>query len=67
MIFNSNLYSWGLHIDKRMDIFSTDIPVENLDIEVENFTITFEPSQNGANIIMEWDKVKTVLPIEFKN
>ncbi|MEO5967668.1 MAG: DUF2911 domain-containing protein [Ferruginibacter sp.] len=67
MIFNTNLYSWGLHIDKNMDIFSTDIPIENLDTEVENFTINFEPSKNGANIIMEWDKVKTVLPVEFKN
>lgn len=67
MIFNSNLYSWGLHIDRRMDIFNTDIPVINLENTVENFTMAFESSENGANLIMEWDKVKTILPIEFKN
>ena len=67
MIFNSNLYSWGLHIDKSMDIFKTSIPVINLENSVENFTMNFEPSSNGANLIMEWDNVKTVLPINFKN
>ena len=27
IIFNTNLFTWGLHMDKSKDIFRVDIPV----------------------------------------
>jgi hypothetical protein len=65
IIFNSNLYTWGLDIDETKDIFTTDIPTIEQDPSVEDFTMFFEDTKSGANIIMAWDNVKAVLPIEF--
>ena len=65
IILNSNLNSWGLHINETKDIFKTDIPVLKQTPLLEDFTIIFEDTATGANLIMAWDNVKTVLPIIF--
>jgi hypothetical protein len=65
MILNSNIYTWGLHIDESKDIFKTDIPVKQQTPAVEDFTILFEDTKTGSNLIMAWDNVKAILPIVF--
>jgi Protein of unknown function (DUF2911) len=65
MILNTNIYAWGLHIDESKDIFKTDIAVKQQTPIVEDFTILFEDTKTGSNLIMAWDNVKAVLPIEF--
>lgn len=62
---NNNLYAWGLHIDSTYDIFKTDIPVSIQQPVIEDFTMVFSDAAYGADLIMVWDNVKTVLPIEF--
>ena len=65
LILNSNLYTWGLHIDQTKDVFKTDIPVTKQGAKVENFTLFFSDTPTGADMTMAWDDVKTILPIQF--
>ncbi|CAN5753564.1 hypothetical protein BH11BAC4_BH11BAC4_21820 [soil metagenome] len=65
IILNSNLYTWGLHMDATKDIFNTTIPITVQIPAIEDFTMVFEPAANGTNLVMVWDNVKAVLPISF--
>jgi hypothetical protein len=65
IIFNSNLHTWGLHINPNKDIFKTDIPVLKQEPALEDFTMVFKENNTGADLIMAWDNVKTVLPFVF--
>lgn len=65
VILNKNLFSWGLHIDSTKDIFKTEIPVIRQSPPIEDFTMVFQPSPTGAQLLMTWDSVKTILPIDF--
>jgi hypothetical protein len=65
IILNNNLYVWGLHIDSTHDIFKTDVPVSPQQPVLEDCTIVFSDAPYGADLIMAWDNVKAVLPIEF--
>jgi Protein of unknown function (DUF2911) len=65
IVFNSNLFSWGLHTDTKKDIARVEIPAEKTDRPIEFFTMVFQQSPTGANLIMTWDTVKAVLPISF--
>ncbi len=65
VIINQNLYSWGLHIDKTKDIAETEIPVAKNNVEVEFFTMHFQKSTYGCDLVMAWGDVKAVLPINF--
>lgn len=65
IILNTNIYTWGLHMDESKDIFKTDIAIKQQNPAVEDFTILFEDTKIGSNLIMVWDNVKAVLPIVF--
>ena len=65
IVFNSNLNSWGLQIDPAKDIFKTEIPVQKQADIVEDFTMLFQDTADGADLLMTWDNVKVVLPITF--
>lgn len=65
IILNNNLYTWGLHIKEADDIFRTDIPVSVQSPAIEDFTMAFQDSPTGADLLMAWDNVKTTLPVTF--
>lgn len=65
IVLNSNLFSWGLHPDTTKDIAKIEIPVHKTDKSIEVFTMVFEQTTTGANLIMVWDNVKAALPISF--
>ncbi len=65
IIFNSNLFSWGLHMDKTKDITEADIPVTSNERPVEYFTMAFQNTANGCSLVMEWGDVKAIMPISF--
>ncbi len=65
IIINENLYSWGLHIDKTKDLAEMDIPVIKNNVQIEYFTMLFQKSTEGCNLVMAWSDVKVVLPINF--
>lgn len=65
IIFNENLYSWGLHIDKTKDIAEIELTVFKNNVVIEYFTMLFQNSTNGCGLVMAWGDLKVVLPISF--
>ncbi len=65
IVLNSNLYTWGLHMDTTKDVFKTEIPVVLQEPAIEDFTMVFETAPYGADLLMTWDTVKAVLPISY--
>ncbi|MFY7898703.1 MAG: DUF2911 domain-containing protein [Chitinophagaceae bacterium] len=64
IIVNRDNYSWGNFVyDSRKDILRTDASVEKNAESIEAFTIYFEETKSGANLIILWDDAKAVLPI----
>lgn len=62
---NSNLYTWGLQTDESKDVLKTDVPVMPQSPLIENFTMVFQNTDTGADLLMAWDNVKTLLPLTF--
>jgi hypothetical protein len=65
IIFNENLYSWGLHIDKTKVIAEIELPVIKNDVEIEYFTMLFQNSTYGCDLVMAWGDIKVVMPVNF--
>lgn len=64
LIFNKDTDMWGaFQYDEKKDALRTEIQVEKLTDPVEAFTLVFEKTETGANMIMAWDNVKASLPI----
>ena len=65
IILNSNIDSWGLQPDSTKDIAHFDIPVKQTNNHIEYFTIVFEKTDSGADLLMVWDNLEARLPINF--
>jgi Protein of unknown function (DUF2911) len=65
IVLNSNLYSFGLHQDTAKNLMQFTIPVEQKADDIEYFTMVFQKSAAGANLIMAWGDAKATLPISF--
>jgi hypothetical protein len=65
IVFNSNLFTWGLKPDSSKDLFSFDIPINTTATPLEYFTMTFEKQLGGANLVMAWENVVGKLPLQF--
>jgi len=66
IVFNSNLFSWGLTLDPSKDLYRFTIPAEVKNQSVEYFSMVFQPSDSGADLVMAWDNVEARLPIQYK-
>jgi hypothetical protein len=66
IIINKDTFSWGsFTYNSRKDVVKVDIPVTNIDDNAEALTMYFEDTNNGANLVMMWDNVKTSLPVSL--
>ena len=66
LVFNSNLYSWGLQQNRQKDLLQFEVPVEKNNLVIEYFTIACEKrSDKSADIVFLWDEVKTKLTVNF--
>lgn len=64
LIINKENYTWGhFTYDSKKDVLRTDISIEKNPDTTEAFTIYFEETKIGANMIFLWDDRKAVLPI----
>lgn len=70
VIFNSKQYKWGVNENmeamrkSEFDIINIKIPVENIEYEVEQFTIAFDNSTDNLYLTMAWDKTKIAVPLK---
>lgn len=68
LILNRDNYSWGNYAyDNKKDVLRTDIDIDRNIETTEAFTIYFDETKTGANMIMLWDDLKAVLPITLAN
>jgi hypothetical protein len=66
LIFNKETDIWGaFQYDQKKDVLRADIKPETQQDPVEVFTLVFDKTDSGANMIMAWDNVKATLPITF--
>ena len=66
IVFNSNTDIWGLQPDPSKDVLKIDIPVQTTSNLVEYFSMVFQESEKGADLVMAWDSVVAKLPITIK-
>jgi len=70
VIFNSKQYSWGVDMEMKpmrkpqFDVINIKVPVHQLDISVEQFTIGFDNSTDNLSLTMAWDETKIVVPLK---
>lgn len=67
IIINKQVDKWGAFTyDEQQDVIRVDVPLATLAKPLEVFSITFEETPEGANLVMAWDNTKSALPIAFK-
>lgn len=65
IVFNSNVDSWGLNIEPSKDLFRVEVPVQVQTPVIEDFTMLFQETASGADLLMTWDNVNVTLPVTF--
>lgn len=65
IVLNSNVDTWGLHQDTAKDLQKFDIPVITDNPMQEYFTMVFEKTNKGADLIISWENLLARLPVEF--
>lgn len=66
IILNKDTDVWGsFAYDIKKDILRTDVRTEKTKEPVEAFTMMFEKTTSGVNLLIAWEDVKTSLPIIF--
>lgn len=65
IVLNSGIHTWGLQQDTTKDVHRFDIPVSKDEPMLEYFTIVFEKTDTGANLVAGWDTILAKLPITF--
>jgi hypothetical protein len=65
MVFNTNLFSWGLTLDSTKDVHRFDIPAIKKSMSVEYLSIIFQPIAGGGELVMAWDDVEARLPFQY--
>jgi len=63
IIFNSEISMWGINHNEKLDVLRVDVPSTTRDEVLEKFTISFQEAESGADMLLEWDKTKVVVPI----
>jgi hypothetical protein len=65
IIINSNIDSWGLHPDSTKNIAGFTIPIKQTTNHLEYYTMIFEKTDAGADLLMAWDNLEARLPFRF--
>lgn len=65
VILNTDLYTWGLKIDSTKDVHQFSIPIQKTNLPFEAFTLDFEETGKSMALVMEWDSVRAILPIQY--
>lgn len=65
IIFNRNVNSWGLDYDPSGDAHRFVVPTGNSGVSIEFFTIVFQHTQSGPDLLMAWGNTIARLPIQL--
>jgi len=70
IIFNSQMYPWGIDLDRKsyrnpqFDVLVLERPVELLEEELEQFSISFLESGDFVVLLLAWDQVQISIPVK---
>ena len=65
IVLNTNTDTWGLKQDSAKDLHRFNIPVSRGNPSLEYFTMVFEKTKTGADLIIAWDDRLARLPLSF--
>ncbi len=66
LILNKDNFCWGnFSYDAKKDLLRTDVEISRNTDNTEAFTMYFEETKNGAQMVILWDDLKAGLPISF--
>jgi len=66
IVLNSGLNEWGAYEYKEAeDVLRYEVPAQKTASTVEAFSIVFEKTDNGANMILAWDDTMVSVPFVF--
>jgi hypothetical protein len=65
IVLNTNIDTWGLKQDETKDIARFEVPVTKTNNSLEFYTMLFEKTGAGTNLLMAWDDAEIRLPIVF--
>ena len=63
---NANIDSWGLVPDSTKDIARFTVPAVQTSQRLEYFTMVFEKTDDGAELVIAWDNMEARLPVTFR-
>ncbi len=64
VILNKNLNQWGSYTyDESADVARVSVPNGSDATSLEEFSIAFKEVDNGAHMVMGWDKTRVAVPI----
>ncbi|MFC6858559.1 DUF2911 domain-containing protein [Zunongwangia atlantica] len=72
IIFNNKMYPWGIDLDGKVyrdpefDALIVEVPSNNLQETVEQFTIYFEQANDFVFMALAWDRTSVAVPIKIK-
>lgn len=67
IILNKQVDKWGAFTyNEQQDVLRVEVPLLTLAKPIEIFSITFQETTYGANLVMAWDTTQAVLPIVFR-
>ena len=70
VIFNSKMYPWGIDSEMKayreaeFDVLVLEVPVQNMNEVVEQFSIYFERANDLIIMNLAWDQTKVSFPIQ---
>ncbi|ASV29259.1 DUF2911 domain-containing protein [Maribacter cobaltidurans] len=66
VILNKNLNQWGSYFyDESDDVARIKVPNGSDSASLEEFSIAFKEVENGAHMVMGWDKTRVAVPITW--
>jgi hypothetical protein len=63
IIFNKETGQWGTHYNAEEDILKVKVPAARIEVPVEMFTISFQPSDNDIQMILAWEHTRVAVPM----
>lgn len=65
VVLNKGLYSWGLKLNPKDDVARFDVRSSASPQPVEYFTMDFQKTATGADLLMAWENTEVRLPLQF--
>lgn len=65
IVLNRSIDSWGLQQDTTQDVVRFPIPVTTVPASLEYYTMLFQKTDAGADLLMAWDNLEARLPFRF--